>query len=387
MVLLLFATPCNCQTFTGSVVGRVTDSQRAAIPNARVTLKEEDIGWEKQTTTNASGDYSFQLISPGLFSIRAESPGFAAITASLQVAAATAVRIDLALSIAPVQQNVVVRAESAVAVQTENDNLGRTITEEEIGALPSLTRNPYDLLSIMAGANSSNDGRGVGIAMNGQRSISVNSLLDGGENNDAFSSQPGVQVPLDAIQEMTAQTSHFSAEYGRNAGMIANVVTKSGTNYFHGSLYDYIRNSFFAANSYENNALGLPRPVFNRHQFGGTLGGPLHKEKLFFFVSAEPIVVRSTGSNIFTIPTPDLVSISSPGTQAIFQRFPTSGSSACRSSRCRGLSLCSSSVILEPCPVTSVFRLSNSHLEAARKTLEPGLHRTPFSQPADWTGR
>src|SRR4051794_4843665 len=105
--------------------------------------------------------------------------------------------------------------------------------------------------------------------MNGERSITANFLLDGSENNDAYWSGPGVQVPLDAIQELGVQTSHYSAEYGRNAGLITNVVTKSGTNSFHGSLYDYIRNSFFAANTYENNALGFPRPVFNRHQFGG----------------------------------------------------------------------------------------------------------------------
>ena len=135
-------------------------------------------------------------------------------------------------------------------------------------------------------------------------------------------SAPAQDVPLDSIEEFSVQTNHFSAEYGRNSGFIANIVTKAGTNHFHGSLYDYIRNSALAANTYDNNARGFPRPVFNRHQFGGTLGGPLRQKKLFFFVSGEPIRVRSTTTNIFYVPTPQLLAISAPGTQAIFQRFP-----------------------------------------------------------------
>jgi len=105
--------------------------------------------------------------------------------------------------------------------------------------------------------------------------------------------------PLDSIEEFSVQTNHYGAEYGRNSGFIANIVTKAGTNHFHGSLYDYIRNSVLAANTVDNKAHGFPRPVFNRHQFGGTLGGPIRQRKLFFFASMEPILVRSSTTNTF----------------------------------------------------------------------------------------
>jgi hypothetical protein len=135
-------------------------------------------------------------------------------------------------------------------------------------------------------------------------------------------SAPAQDVPLDSIEEFNVQTNHFSAEYGRNSGFIANIVTKAGTNHFHGSLFDYIRNSALATNTYDNNAHGFPRPVFNRHQFGGTLGGPIRKQRLFFFAAVEPIIVRSSTTNTFFVPTPQLLAISAPGTQAIFQAYP-----------------------------------------------------------------
>ena len=114
---------------------------------------------------------------------------------------------------------------------------------------------------------------------------------------------PAIDVPLDSIQEFSVQTNHFSAEYGRNSGFIANLVTKSGTNAFHGSLYDYIRNSAFAANTFDNNAHSLPDPVFNRHQFGGSIGGPIRQSELFFCRCHRTDLVRSTGPNSFDVPT------------------------------------------------------------------------------------
>ena len=177
-------------------------------------------------------------------------------------------------------------------------------------------------MALIPGAALANDQLGAGFAVNGARTQSANYLLDGTENNDTFMSAPAQDVPLDSIEEFKVQTNHYSAEYGRNSGFTANIITKAGTSEFHGSLYDFIRNSALAANTYENNAHGFPRPVFNRHQFGGTLGGPIRRRKLFFFASVEPIRVRSSATNSFYVPTPQLLAISAPGTQAIFQRFP-----------------------------------------------------------------
>jgi hypothetical protein len=301
------------------------DIQHGAIVGAVIILHSAERGFERRTTTNSQGEYEFRLLPPGRFTVRAESAGFAATTLNVDVVVATPLRVDLTLQVQPLQQVINVIGENGVAVQTENADLGRTIDPHEISELPSLTRSPYDFIALIPGATLSNDALGVGFAVNGGRTQSANYLLDGSENNDTLMSAPGQNIPLDAIEEFSVQTNHYSAEYGRNSGFTANIVTKAGTNHFHGSLHDYVRNSALSGNTYNNNANGFPRPVFNRHQFGGTLGGPIRQGKLFFFASVEPILVRSSTTTSFFVPTPQLLSISAPGTQAIFQRFPLPG--------------------------------------------------------------
>src|SRR6516165_8831692 len=322
LAALLLAATARGQTFTGKIVGRVVDSQQTAIPNAGVTLRNLEREFKRHTVANAQGEYTFELVPPGTYTVLMDHEGFAPTAVNVEVVVATTVRVDMTLGIQPVQQEVRVVGESGVAVQTENAGLGRVISPHEVTELPSLGRSLYDFIAIMPGATLSNDALGVGYAVNGGRTQSANYLLDGSENNEIFMSAPAMDVPLDSIQEFNIQTNHFSAEYGRNSALTANIVTKSGTNDFHGSLYDYVRNSAFAANTFDANAHGLPRPVFNRHQFGGTAGGPLRKGKLFYFASTEGIVVRSSGPTSFFAPTPDLLAISAPGTQAIFERFP-----------------------------------------------------------------
>jgi hypothetical protein len=322
VAVLCWITAARAQTFTGAVVGHVVDVQQAAIPNASVTLKSVERGFERHATTNPQGEYAFELVPPGKFTLHAEASGFTPTTVNVEVVVATPVRSDVILGVQSLQQSVKVLGENGVSVQTENASLGRTISSHEMSELPSLTRSPYDFMALMPGAVLSNDLIGVGFAVNGGRTQSANYLLDGAENNDTFMSTVAQDVPLDSIEEFNAQTNHYSAEYGRNSSFTANIITKAGTKDFHGSLYDYVRNSALAANTFDNNAHGFPRPVFNRHQFGGTLGGPLRPAKLFFFVSMEPILVRSSAPTTFFVPTPQLLAISAPGTQAIFQRFP-----------------------------------------------------------------
>jgi hypothetical protein len=319
---LLLASSVRAQTFTGAIVGRVVDSQQGGVPDASVILRSVEKEFERRTLANAQGEYTFELIPPGRFNVLVERAGFAPTTVFVEVVVATPVRADVILQIQSMQQQVKVFGENGVAVQTENAGLGRVISPHEMTDLPSLGRSLYDFIALVPGAALSNDGLGVGFAINGGRTQSANYLLDGAENNDIFMSAPAMDVPLDSIQEFNIQTNHFSAEYGRNSGFTANIVTKSGTNDFHGSLYDYVRNSAFAANTFDNKAHGFSRPVFNRHQFGGTAGGPLRKGKLFFFSSIEGILVRSSGPTTFFVPTPQLLAISAPGTQAIFERFP-----------------------------------------------------------------
>ena len=323
---VVFPSILRAQTFTGTVVGHVVDPLQRVVGSASVTLRSAEREFERFTTTNANGEFAFQLVPPGKFTVRAVASGFEVATVRVEVVVATPVRVDVSLQVKSPRQLIQVFGESGVSVQTENAGLGFTISPREMSDLPSRTRSSYDFIALMPGANPSNDDLGAGFAVNGGRTQSANYLLDGGENNKTFMSVAAQNVPLDSIEEFSVQTNHYSAEYGRNAGFIANIVTKAGTRDFHGSLYDYVRNSALAANTFDNNANDLPRPVFNRHQFGGTLGGPLRPAKLFFFASMEPILVRSAGPNKYYVPTPQLLAISAPGTRAIFRGYPPPGS-------------------------------------------------------------
>jgi hypothetical protein len=196
-----------------------------------------------------------------------------------------------------------------------------TVNQLAITNLPSLTRNPYDFVALSAGAALTGT-HGAGFALNGQRAESGSFLLDGSDNNDSYNSGPGQIVPLDVVEEYRLMTHNFTAEYGRNTGFIANVVTKRGTNDFHGAAYYFNRNSALAANTFENNARGIPHPVFNRHQLGGAVGGPILRDKLFFYAAVEPILVRSSATLSYYVPTPELLAVSSAGTNAMFRRFP-----------------------------------------------------------------
>src|SRR5262249_18928282 len=227
----------QAQTFTGRVAGRGMDAQQAPVPNASVTLPRLERKCERQTIANTQGEYTFELVPPGTFRLLVGYRGFAPTTIDVEVVVATSVRADVILRINAVQEAVKVFGESGVVVQTENAGLGRVISQHEMTELPSLGRSLYDFIAIMPGATLSNDGIGVGFALNGGRTQSANYLLDGAESNDIMMSAPAMDVPLDSIQEFNVQTNHLSAEYGRNSAFTANIVSKSGTNDFHGSLY------------------------------------------------------------------------------------------------------------------------------------------------------
>ena len=321
LALVSLSGAALAQSSTGTVTGRVLDLHEALVPGATVTLKNTETGAERSTTSDGEGSYNFIAVMPGKYILSAQARSFAPTGVTIEVTVAESTRADIKLGIEALQETTNVINESGVSVQTEDAQLGGTVSQRQITELPSRTRNPYDFVGASGGAASSNDLRGVGLAVNGQRPASGNYILDGGENNDTFIAAPAQIVPLDAVQEFRVQTN-YTAEYGRNAGFIANVVTKSGANGFHGNLYEFNRNSALSANTLDNNANKQPRPVFNRNQFGGTFGGPIKHNRLFFFGSFEPVLVRSSFPLPFFVPTPQLLAITSPATLAIFKRFP-----------------------------------------------------------------
>ncbi len=231
------------------------------------------------------------------------------------------VGLDIHLEVGKAE-TVVEVSEAAVQIDTTTQTLGQVITQNEMRELPNLTRNPYQFAAISGNVSDAGMGtRGAGVAINGQRESSTNILLDGGSNNDEFGGSIGQQIPLDSVQEFSVLTSNFTAEYGRASGGIVNVVTRSGNNDFHGTLYEFNRVSRFSSNSFQNNANGVPKSVFVRNNFGYSFGGPTKKNKLFFWSNTEWTRVRSAATGFAWVPTPDVISQFPANSQAFFTAY------------------------------------------------------------------
>jgi outer membrane receptor protein involved in Fe transport len=312
------------QTETGQIIGTVTDPNGAVVAGATVTVKSVERQTTRTTTTNQSGLYTVANLQPGNYDVSIEAPGFGTFTRRVVVSPGFRQGVDAQLTVAGAETVVEVTAAAATTVNTESQTIGRVVTGQEITQLPTITRDPYDLVA--TAGNVSQDpfgatGRGVGFSINGQRAASTNILLDGGENVDNFDATVGQSVPLDSVQEFTVLTSNYSAEFGRASGGIVNVATKAGTNDFHGSVYEFYRGAGLAANTPENKAQGDPRGNFVRNQFGYLVTGPIARDKIFFSQSTEWIRVRSADFVRFLVPTPEFIAASAPATQAFMNAY------------------------------------------------------------------
>ncbi len=306
---------------TATLMGRITNLQGSPVPGTRIDAVNVETHATITAETNHEGLYYIPGMMPGPYRIVVSKFGMKTIVKpSVELHVQDMVSINFAMQPGSVIQSVTVE-EGAPLLDTDTAMQGIIVSQHTLNALPSLTRDPYDFAVLSAGAAPTNVAWGIGFAVNGQRAESSNFLLDGSDNNDSYYTGPGQEVPLDSVLEYRLQTNNFTAEYGRNAGYVANVVTKSGSNEFHVSAYDFLRNSSLAANTFQNNAAGVAKPDFNRNQFGGSAGGPIKSDSLFFFGAVEPVLVRSTSAVKFYVPTPQLLALSSPGTQAIFNRY------------------------------------------------------------------
>ncbi len=329
LCLLLFTASVVAQTETGQITGTVTDPSGAAIPTATIAVKARATGAIRNTTTSAAGTYAVTNLQPAAYTVTVSSSGFTTLTREVTVAVGAAVGEDFQLQVGQAATEVTV-SETAVQVNTENQTLQTVVDTQRIMELPSLTRNPYDFVATAGDVAEGDPGGnsrfyGVGFAINGQRGTSTNVMLDGASNNDEFGGVVGQQVPLDSVQEYSIMTADFTAEYGRAAGGVVNVVSKSGTNDWHGSAYEYNRVSDLAANTYSNNSTGQPESVFVRNQFGYSVGGPVIKNKLFFFNNIEWTRVRSPATLTAFVPTPQFIAAAAPATQAFFQAYGNLG--------------------------------------------------------------
>ena len=311
------------QAETGQVTGTVTDPSGAVVAAAAVNVKNVATGAERVDQTNSSGIYAVTNLAPGDYEITVVSPGFNTYKTKLSITVGAKVGVDIKLAVGQaVTVLEVTETAAAVAVNTQTQTVGSVLSTQQLLELPTITRNPYSLV-VTSGNVSEDDpsGRGAGVAINGLRSASTNILLDGVANNDEFNATFGQTTPLDSVQELGIITNNFTAEYGRASAGIINVTTKSGTNDYHGTAYEFNRVSALASNNFNNNALGLDKPEFVRNQFGYSLGGPVKKNKLFFFSSTEWTRVRSVADDTAIIPDPALIDAAAPNTQAIFSAF------------------------------------------------------------------
>jgi outer membrane receptor protein involved in Fe transport len=319
------------QVESGTISGTVHDSTGAVVAGASVTAKNLATSAERTVQTGESGQYNLPGLAPGNYEITVNSTGFAAFKARAELAVGGHTSLDVQLSVSGQITTVEVVAGEGTTVNTETQEIAEVISPTQIAQLPSLNRNVYDFVSTagnvssgdrMGSASDQNTGtRGVGYVINGQRSSGSEILLDGAENVDLFTATVGQTVSPDVVQEYRIVTNNFEAQYGRASGGVVNVLTKAGTNNLHGTAWEYNRLSAYTANTFDNDSNGVPKGQYVRNQFGYGVGGPIVKDKLFFFQSSEFTRVRSSASSLALVPTPQLLALTAPNVQAYFSKY------------------------------------------------------------------
>ena len=310
LFFLVLAVPgVIAQTFRGTILGTVTDSSGAVVPGAKVTVRQVATGLERNTETTSDGSYSVPELPMGSDTVTVAATGFqTSVTRNVIVDVATERRVDAQLPAGQVSETVEVSGETLSLVETTSAELGGTLTTKAIENLPVNGRDYTKLIYLNPGVSGSPDqisdspGSFGTFSMNGSRGRSNNFLLDGTDMNDGFRNDPAINeagvfgdpatiLPIDAVAELRV-LSNYEAEYGRNSGAVVNIVTKSGTNIFHGSGLEFLRTGQMGARNYFNNVGG--KNPFHNNQFGGAFGGPIIRNRTFFYVDYEG--QRETGA-------------------------------------------------------------------------------------------
>ena len=298
------------QVTTADVVGRVTDSSGGILPGATVTIENVGTHDVRTAATNTSGDYVFTLLPIGTYTVKIELQGFGAHNSRVALSAGDRTRLDAKLQVGAVAESITVTAESPL-VQTDRSTVGALINLKNVSDLPVNGRNFVRLVQAIPGANEGlpnslasgtrpDDRRQTSaISINGASDNQNNQLIDGMDNNERAIGTIVVKPSIDAIAELSVQTSNYSAEVGRTAGGVVNIITKSGTNNFHGSAFEFYRNDRFDSKDF----FATTKPLLNQHQFGGSLGGPLRTDHTFFFADVEGFRQRQGVTNLITLPT------------------------------------------------------------------------------------
>ncbi len=305
----------RAQLTSGDILGTVTDQTGAVIPGAKVTLTNLDTGVKATTRTNQGGNYLFTLLLHGRYTVVIEAHGFKQVRfASLSLDAGDRLREDANLQLGAADETVEVSAAPPL-LQTDSSAVTSVVGERSVEDLPMNGRNFINLVQIQAGVNEGppnaissgtrpDDRRMTStISANGQSDLFNNEMIDGMDNNEREQGLLGVRPSIDAIAEVKVDTNAFSAESGRDAGAVVNVITKSGTNQYHGTAYEFFRNDIFDADS-DSFGATVPKNEYHQNQFGGSIGGPIVRDRTFFFGDVEDDrIVQQQPSTLFTVPT------------------------------------------------------------------------------------
>src|SRR5262245_1042770 len=289
VLLLTFSSLLFAQSERARIVGTVTDPQGAVVVGAKVSVINTATGVATAAVTDNEGRYQALELPIGAYKVKVERDGFKTTeTAAYTLEINQALRVDVRLAIGARGETVEVSGDAA-QVETVNPTLGTSVTSRPIVDLPLNGRNVLDLALLEPGVTPHNNDDGSAGMYNiaGSRSDSVTFVLDGGMDNNLLSNGVVYTPNPDAVQEFRILTSNYTAEYGRNAGGIVSLVTKSGSNAIHGSVFEFNRNEDYNANAYFNNKDGLPVNVLKRNQYGFAVGGPVKKDKLFWFTSYQ----------------------------------------------------------------------------------------------------
>jgi len=306
--LLLAPAGVWAQSFTASLLGDVTDSSGAAIPNVTIVAINVATNHRTEARSDTTGRYVVSPLQPGAYTLEASAAGFRRfVQTSVNLAVGQQARLDIPMTVGEITENVTVEA-NATIIETATSTIGKVVSNRAILNLPLNSRNIYSLIYLTPGVAGSigNNYNSMSYSINGARASMMDTLIDG-----ATASHPTVQgysgisafPSVDAIGEFKVLGANFPAEYGRTAGSVLNVVYKSGTNDFHGTAYEFLRNSKLDANTFYNNTRGVPLSSFKRSQYGSTFGGPVVEDRTFFMSSYEGLRQHSFSSRTTTVPT------------------------------------------------------------------------------------
>ncbi len=297
----------QAQSTGGRIRGTVTDPSGGAVSGAKLQLTNEANGTQRETESGANGEYIFLEVPVGTYQLEISQPGFKKYSRKgLVVNLNEVLGLDTALQIGGTSEVVEVTGAPPL-VDTTSTQLGAVVNERSVSQLPLAQRDTYQLLQLQPGVQSQvgldtvygSDRAGV-VSVNGGRGRDNNFTVNGGDGNDQFAGLPAIQPSPDAIAEFRVLTNTFDAEYGRNSGAVVNVVTKSGTNDFHGNMYEFFRNQNLNAKGF----FDTTKLDYLQNQFGATLGGPIRKDKTFFFVTYEgDRIRRGTSGDTVNVPT------------------------------------------------------------------------------------